>query len=99
MVVDLSMILVVSYAADARAESEIIDGSGMPSVIGADLLRLLKRKRLEIAERLWLSTADEAAMPVPLTHKGVLKKRLADYTSGASKTISHAELMRRVRSA
>jgi putative addiction module component (TIGR02574 family) len=71
----------------------------MSSAVIADLLRLPKRTRLEIAERLWLSAADEAAMPVPATHKRVLKKRLADYKSGASQPISHAELMRRVRSA
>lgn len=70
----------------------------MSSAVIADLLRLPKRKRLEIAERLWLSAADEAAMPVPATHKHVLKKRLADYKSGVSQPISHAELMRRVRS-
>lgn len=70
----------------------------MSSVVIADLLRLPKRKRLEIAERLWLSAPDEAAMPVPAAHKPVLKKRLADYNAGASQPISHAELMRRVRS-
>jgi putative addiction module component (TIGR02574 family) len=68
----------------------------MSSVVIADLLRLPKRTRLEIAERLWLSAADEATMPVPVAHKRVLKKRLADYKAGASKPISHAELMRRV---
>jgi len=71
----------------------------MPPAVLADLLRLPKRKRLEIAERLWLSATDEASMPVPDSHKRVLKKRLADYKSGASKPVSHAELMRRVRSA
>lgn len=63
-----------------------------------DLLELPKRERLEIAERLWLSVADEAKMPVPAAHKRVLKKRLAAYKSGASQAISHTELMRRVRS-
>lgn len=70
----------------------------MSSVVIADLLLLPKRKRLEIAERLWLSAADEVSMPVPAAHKRVLKKRLADYKTGASQPISHAELMRRVRS-
>lgn len=69
------------------------------SAVINDLLHLPKRERLEIAERLWLSVADEAAMPVPATHKRVIKKRLADYKSGASQPISHEELMRRVRSA
>jgi putative addiction module component (TIGR02574 family) len=70
----------------------------MSSAVIADLLRLPKRTRLEIAERLWLSAADEAAMPVPVSHKRVLKKRLADYRSGANQPISHAELMLWVRS-
>jgi len=73
--------------------------SGMTSAVLNDLLHLPKRERLEIAERLWLSVADEATMPVPASHKRVLKKRLADYKSGASKPIPHEELMRRVRSA
>lgn len=41
----------------------------MSFVVIADLLRLPKRKRLEIAERLWLSAADEAAMPVPAARR------------------------------
>ncbi len=64
-----------------------------------DLLQLPKRKRLEIAERLWLSVADEAKMAVPEEHKRILNQRLASYKSGKSKPISHEELMRRVRSA
>ena len=63
-----------------------------------DLLLLPKRKRMEIAERLWLSVADEATMPVPAAHKRVLKKRLANYKSGTSRPVPHDELMRRVRS-
>ena len=69
----------------------------MPSQTVASLLRLPKRKRLEIAESLWLSVADEEKMPVPDSHKKVLDARLADYRSGKTKPISHAELMRRLR--
>lgn len=62
-----------------------------------ELLRLPKKRRLEIAERLWASVADEEKMPVPAEHRAVIDKRLADYRSGKSKPISIAELMRRVR--
>jgi putative addiction module component (TIGR02574 family) len=61
------------------------------------LLRLPKKRRLEIAEQLWLSVADEEAMPVPASHRAVLDKRLASYRAGKSKVITHAELMRRLR--
>jgi putative addiction module component (TIGR02574 family) len=60
----------------------------------ASLLRLPKRKRLEIAESLWLSVADEEQMPMPESHKKVLDGRLADYRSGKSEPVSHGELMR-----
>ena len=68
----------------------------MPSPLPA-LLRLPKKRRMEIAEQLWLSVADEEKMPVPAEHRAVLDKRLADYRSGKSKPISIEELMRRVR--
>ena len=69
----------------------------MPSSSVSALLRLPKRKRLEIAESLWLSVADEEKMPVPESHKKVLDVRLADYRSKKSKPVSHEELMRRLR--
>jgi len=69
----------------------------MPSQSVSALLRLPRRKRLEIAESLWLSVADEKKMPVPENHKRILDARLADYRSGKSKPISHEELMRRLR--
>jgi putative addiction module component (TIGR02574 family) len=65
----------------------------------SSLLLLPKRKRLEIAEKLWLSVADEKKMPVPESHKKVLNARLADYRAGKTKPIAHAELMRRLRTA
>ena len=64
----------------------------------SSLLRLPKRQRLEIAESLWLSVADEESMPVPEEHRKILDARLAKYRSGESKPISHDELMRRLRS-
>jgi putative addiction module component (TIGR02574 family) len=69
----------------------------LPAVLPT-LLQLPKRRRLEIAERLWLSIADESSLPVPASHKRMLTRRLEDYRSGRSKPVSHAELMRRVRS-
>lgn len=69
----------------------------MPPASVSSLLRLPKRERLEIAESLWLSVADEEKMPVPEAHKKVLDARLADYRSGKSKVISHEVLMRRLR--
>jgi putative addiction module component (TIGR02574 family) len=69
----------------------------MPTAIAPKIFRLPKKKRLELAERLWLSVADESSMPVPEPHKRILKQRLADFKAGHIKTISHDELMRRVR--
>lgn len=68
-----------------------------PSTI-ADLLQLPKKTRLEIAEKLWLSVADEAKMPVPEAHQKILRRRLGNYRAGREKAISHDALMRRVRS-
>lgn len=70
----------------------------MPPESVSSLLRLPKRKRLEIAESLWLSVADEEEMPVPASHRKTLDKRLAGYRAGKSKPISHEELMRRLKS-
>ena len=61
-------------------------------------MRLPVRQRLAIAERLWLSVADEEKMAVPEDHKRILRKRLADYRAGQSKAISHQEMMRRLQS-
>jgi putative addiction module component (TIGR02574 family) len=71
----------------------------MSSISVDKLLALPERRRLEIAEQLWLSVADERELPVPAEHKQLLKKRLADYRAGKLKTLSHAELMRRVKKA
>ncbi len=63
----------------------------------SSLLRLPKRKRLEMAERLWLSVADEQKMPLPENHLKTLDARIASYHAGESKAVSHDELMRRLR--
>jgi putative addiction module component (TIGR02574 family) len=64
-----------------------------------DLLQLPKKKRLEIAEKLWLSVADEEKMPVPEAHQKILRRRLGDYRAGRERVLSHDALMRQVRSA
>ena len=61
------------------------------------LMQLPARRRLEIAERLWLSVADEENMVVPANHKQILRKRLSDYRAGRTKVVSHQEMMRRLR--
>jgi putative addiction module component (TIGR02574 family) len=68
----------------------------MPSRL-PELLRLPKKRRLEIAEQLWFSVADEEKMTVPAAHRKVPDQRLASYRAGKSKVITHAGLMRRLR--
>lgn len=63
----------------------------------ASLLRLPKKRKMEIAERLWLSVADERTAPVPAAHKKIVSSRLADYRSGKSIPVPHADLMRKLR--
>lgn len=81
---------------DVDSTTRTLSFGAMASVSVASLLRLPRKKRLEIAESLWLSVADEK-MPVPASHKRVLDARLADYRSGRSKPIPHGEMMRRLR--
>ncbi|MDP3069838.1 MAG: addiction module protein [Opitutaceae bacterium] len=68
----------------------------MPATL-PELLRLPKKRRMEIAERLWASVENESDKPVPAAHRAILDKRLASYRAGKSKVITHAELMRRLR--
>ena len=67
----------------------------MPSI--DSLLKLPKKRRMEIAERLWLSAADEQKAPVPSSHRKTVSDRLAAYQSGQSKPVSHDEMMRKLR--
>ncbi len=62
------------------------------------LLRLPKKERMEVAERLWLSVADEQRMPIPMNHKKIINQRLQDYQTGKSLPIPHVEMMKRLRS-
>jgi len=61
------------------------------------LLRLPRKRKMEIAERLWLSAADEKTAPVPVEHKKIVTERLGAYRAGKSKPLPHAELMRKLR--
>ena len=63
----------------------------------ASLLRLPKKRKMEIAERLWLSATDERTAPVPAAHKKIVATRFADYRAGKSVPIPHTELMRKLR--
>lgn len=63
----------------------------------SDLLRLPKRRRMQIAESLWLSVADEQTLTVPVAHRKILDARLAAYRAGQTRPLLHGELMRRLR--
>ncbi len=63
----------------------------------ASFLRLPKKRKMEIAERLWLSATDERTAPVPAAHKQIVATRLADYRSAKSIPVPHADLMRKLR--
>ena len=64
-----------------------------------ELKRLSPKQRLKIAAELWDSVADENKLPVPASHRRIVRQRMSDYKAGKTKAISHEELMRRVRRA
>lgn len=70
----------------------------MPAQALSELMRLPARKRLEIAESLWPSVADEQSMVVPEDHRRMIRTRLSSYRAGRSKVVTHLELMRRLQS-
>jgi putative addiction module component (TIGR02574 family) len=61
-----------------------------------DLAKLPRRERLKLAEELWFSGADDS-MPATAAQKQLLDARWAAYKAGHAKTISAAELERRLR--
>ena len=61
-----------------------------------ELKRLPVRSRLKIAEELWDSAATEV-LPVPASHKTLVRSRRAAYTRGAIKTVTMAELKKSIR--
>ena len=60
------------------------------------LKRLPSRDRLKIAEELWDSAASDA-LPVPASHKSLLRSRRAAYAGGEMKTLTMAELKQSMR--
>lgn len=61
-----------------------------------ELKRLPVRARLKIAEELWDSAASDK-LPVPTSHKTLIRARREDYTRGKSKTLTMAELKKTIR--
>jgi putative addiction module component (TIGR02574 family) len=60
-------------------------------------LKLLSRPaRLKIAEELWDSAATDE-LPVPTSHKALLRERRAAYARGEMKTLTMPELKRAIR--
>jgi putative addiction module component (TIGR02574 family) len=61
-----------------------------------ELKRLPARSRLKIAEQLWDSAASDE-LPVPASHKALLRSRRAAYSAGKMAAISMAELKKSIR--
>jgi putative addiction module component (TIGR02574 family) len=61
-----------------------------------ELKRLSPRDRLKIAEQLWDSAASDE-LPVPASHKSLLKSRREAYVRGEMKVVSMAELRKSIR--
>jgi putative addiction module component (TIGR02574 family) len=61
-----------------------------------ELKRLPRRTRLKIAEELWDSAAGDD-LPVPATHKKLIRARRAAYERGEVKTLTMAELKKSIR--
>lgn len=60
------------------------------------LKRLPARERMKIAEELWDSAASDA-LPVPSSHKSLVRTRRAAYLRGEIKTITINELKRSIK--
>lgn len=61
-----------------------------------ELKRLSARSRLKIAEELWDSAASDE-LPVPASHKSLVRSRRTAYASGEIKTVTMAELRKSIR--
>jgi putative addiction module component (TIGR02574 family) len=60
------------------------------------LKALPAREKLELAEELWFEGVNDESLPVPAWHQELLSERFAAYRAGKLKTISIAELKRRL---
>jgi len=66
----------------------------------ADFPRLKKlpaKQKLRLAEELWFAGVADESLSVPTWHRQLLAERMAGYATGKLKTISNAELKRRLR--
>jgi putative addiction module component (TIGR02574 family) len=61
-----------------------------------ELQRLSRPARLKIAAELWDSAASDT-LPVPASHKTLLRGRRAAYAKGEMSTVTMAELKRLIR--
>jgi putative addiction module component (TIGR02574 family) len=61
-----------------------------------ELKRLPPRQRLKIAEELWDSAASNA-LPVPESHKKLIRSRRAAYERGETATLTMPELAKSIR--
>jgi putative addiction module component (TIGR02574 family) len=61
-----------------------------------ELRRLPARARLKIAEELWDSAASDD-LPVPASHKSLIKARRARYARGEAQTLTMTELKKSIR--
>jgi putative addiction module component (TIGR02574 family) len=60
------------------------------------LKRLPRRTRLKIAEELWDSAVGDD-LPVPATHKKLIRDRRTAYARGELKTVTMTELKKSIR--
>ncbi|MDO8539970.1 MAG: addiction module protein [Opitutaceae bacterium] len=60
-----------------------------------ELKRLPRRVRLKIAEELWDSAVSDD-LPVPASHKKLIRDRRAAYTRGELKTLTMDELKKSI---
>ncbi len=61
-----------------------------------ELKRLTAKQRMKIAEELWDSAVNDS-LPVPESHKKIIRARRAAYERGEVKTLTMAQLAKAVR--
>lgn len=61
-----------------------------------ELKRLPAKSRLKIAEQLWDSAISDE-LPVPVSHKSLLRSRRAAYAVGKMGTLTMADLKKSIR--
>ncbi len=61
-----------------------------------ELKRLTPKQRMKIAEELWDSAANDT-LPVPESHKKIVRARRVAYERGELKTLTVAQLAKAIR--